>query len=141
MASVPQTVQRFCWYLGGPREHPHDWTSPAVSELIRGAVSCPQSHRHRAARYRLPSAASFCTSRMTVSLPYLSPGLTECLTLRTVSVKTGIQLEPRRQGRYDKPDNTRAELGRFVCHPAVAGRPQSRSRTWTRARPAPATCG
>src|SRR6516164_3163392 len=33
---------------------------------------------------------------MTVSLPYLWPRLTTCLTIRNVSVKTGILAEPRR---------------------------------------------
>jgi hypothetical protein len=36
MASVPQTGQRFCTYLGRPREHPHDRASPDFSELTRG---------------------------------------------------------------------------------------------------------
>jgi hypothetical protein len=50
MAGIPQTGQRFCWYLGWPREQPHDWESPELSELMRGVVSSPQSHRQRAAR-------------------------------------------------------------------------------------------
>jgi hypothetical protein len=50
VASIPQTGQRFCWYLGWPREHPHDRVSPEFSELMRGVVSSPQSHRQMAAR-------------------------------------------------------------------------------------------
>ena len=42
MASVPQTGQRFCSYLGLPREHPHDRASPEVRELMRGMAWFPQ---------------------------------------------------------------------------------------------------
>jgi hypothetical protein len=42
MASVPQTGQRFCSYLGLPREHPHDRASPEVRELMRGMAWSPQ---------------------------------------------------------------------------------------------------
>jgi hypothetical protein len=50
MASVPQTGQCFCSYLGWPREHPHDRASPEARELMRGMAWFPQSHRHSAAR-------------------------------------------------------------------------------------------
>jgi hypothetical protein len=98
MASAPQAGQCFCSYLDGPREHPHDWASPAFSELMRGMTCLPQPHRHSAPRKRLPSAPAFCTSRMTASLPYLSPRLTTCLTIRNIRSKTDILSEPYRLG-------------------------------------------
>src|SRR5215469_12212856 len=50
---------------------------------------------------------------MTVSRPYLSPGLTRCLTIRTVIIKTGIPWEPRRSGGFGTPDNIRGEMEHY----------------------------
>ena len=61
----------------------------------------------------LTSAPVVCASRMTVSLPYLWPRLTTCLTIRNVKTKADILVEPRRLDSTGTLNDIRERNGHY----------------------------